>query len=56
MGHSQSSAFPLHAALTNSAGIKGAIFLETTDAHAMHAVYGPANREAGDLANNVHVW
>jgi pimeloyl-ACP methyl ester carboxylesterase len=31
MGHSQSSAFPLYAALTNSAGIKGAIFLETTN-------------------------
>jgi hypothetical protein len=32
MGHSQSSAFPLYAAITNSAGIKGAIFLETTNA------------------------
>jgi hypothetical protein len=29
MGHSQSSDFPLKAVLTNSAGIKGAIFLET---------------------------
>jgi hypothetical protein len=32
MGHSQSSAFPLYAAIANSAGIKGAIFLETTNA------------------------
>jgi len=32
MGHSQSSAFPLYAGITNSAGIKGAIFLETTNA------------------------
>jgi len=32
MGHSQSSAFPLYAAITNSAGIKGAVFLETTNA------------------------
>jgi pimeloyl-ACP methyl ester carboxylesterase len=30
MGHSQSSDFPLRAVLTNPAGIKGAIFLETT--------------------------
>jgi hypothetical protein len=30
MGHSQSSDFPLRAILTDPAGIKGAIFLETT--------------------------
>jgi pimeloyl-ACP methyl ester carboxylesterase len=30
MGHSESSDFPLKAVLTNSAGIRGAIFLETT--------------------------
>lgn len=30
MGHSESSDFPLRAILTNSAGIRGAIFLETT--------------------------
>jgi hypothetical protein len=30
MGHSQSSDYPLRAILTNPAGIKGAIFLETT--------------------------
>jgi hypothetical protein len=30
MGHSQSSAFPLYAGILNSAGIKGAIFIETT--------------------------
>jgi hypothetical protein len=32
MGHSQSSAFPLYAGILNSAGIKGAVFLETTNA------------------------
>ena len=32
MGHSQSSAFPLYAAITNSTGIKGAVFLETSNA------------------------
>jgi hypothetical protein len=32
MGHSQSSAFPLYAGIYNSAGIKGAVFIETTNA------------------------
>ena len=32
VGHSQSSAFPLYAGIYNSAGIKGAVFLETTNA------------------------
>src|SRR3954469_4211751 len=32
IGHSQSSAFPLYAGIFNSAGIKGAVFLETTNA------------------------
>jgi hypothetical protein len=32
MGHSQSSAFPLYAGIYNSAGIRGAVFIETTNA------------------------
>ena len=56
MGHSQSGRFPLDAALINSAGIKGVIFLETASAARCTLFTDAGNREAGDHANPVHVW
>ena len=56
MGHSQSSAFPLYAGILNSAGIKGAIFLETTNAPRCTLIYRRGNREADGLPHHVHVW